>query len=131
MILDQLGYRAAEAVSDGQQALEALGRADFDLVLMDCQMPGMDGYEATRLIRDSASAVRNHRVPIVAMTAHAMAGDRARCLDAGMDDYIAKPVHSKILKGVLERWLPAPGIASTAEDSPRLEPVRAQGPSPD
>jgi PAS domain S-box-containing protein len=70
-------------------------------------------------------------VPIVAMTAHAMAGDRARCLDAGMDDYIAKPVHSKILRGVLERWLPAPGIASTAEDSPRLEPVRAQGPSPD
>ena len=82
-ILHELGYSDIEIVADGRQALEALARAEFDLVLMDCQLPEMDGYEATRRIRERSTPVLNHKVPIVAMTAYALADDRARCLDAG------------------------------------------------
>ena len=117
-ILEQLGYGAVEVVADGKQALEALARADFDLVLMDCEMPVMDGYEATRRIRRSSTPVRRHGVPIVAMTAYALAGDKARCLEAGMDDYIAKPVYPRILEGVLEKWLAA-NTPVTADSAPR------------
>jgi CheY-like chemotaxis protein len=72
---------------------------------MDCQMPVMDGYAATAAIRDPASGVRNHRVPIVAMTANAVMGDRERCLASGMDDYISKPVQITTLAATLEKWL--------------------------
>ena len=86
-ILKKLGLRA-DAVADGAEAIRALETIPYDLVLMDVQMPEMDGLEATRRIRDPESAVRNHDIPIIAMTAHAMQGDRERCLEAGMDDYV-------------------------------------------
>lgn len=99
--LERLGA-TVEVAADGQEALEALDRGRFALVLMDCQMPRMDGYTATRAIRrrpDGAS------LPIVALTANAMLGDRERCLQAGMDDYLSKPVRQSDLAGVIQRWV--------------------------
>ncbi|MCF7935916.1 MAG: response regulator, partial [Synergistales bacterium] len=106
-ILHKLGLRA-EAVGNGREALDALERIPYDLVLMDVQMPEMDGYEATRRIRRSPQ-VDDPAVPVVAMTAHAMEGDRRRCLEAGMDDYVSKPVAPQALVAVLERLLPRRG----------------------
>jgi PAS domain S-box-containing protein len=99
--LEKLGYRA-QAVANGVAAVEAVQREEYDLVLMDCQMPGMDGFEATRQIRRSPRP----RVPIVAVTAHAMVGDRQRCIREGMDDYLSKPVALDALADVLATWLP-------------------------
>ncbi|MBC8550446.1 MAG: response regulator, partial [Candidatus Brocadiales bacterium] len=102
-ILDKkLGYHA-DLVANGKEALESLKSLDYDLVLMDCQMPEMDGYEATRAIRDNSSSVRNPGIPIIAMTANAMKGDREKCIEVGMDDYIAKPINVKELADVIER----------------------------
>ena len=101
--LQKLGYQAG-AAADGAEAVDAVHRGDYGLVLMDCQMPGMDGFEATRRIRRSVHS----GIPIVAITADAMPADRDRCLDGGMDDYLAKPVELARLADVLARWLPAP-----------------------
>jgi CheY-like chemotaxis protein len=90
---------------NGREAIEMRERDDFALVLMDCQMPELDGYEATRAIRRTENG--GPRVPIVAMTAHSMITDRDKCLDAGMDDFISKPVRSAQLEAVITRWLPA------------------------
>jgi two-component system sensor histidine kinase/response regulator len=109
--LAKLGLRA-DIVANGLEALDALRRIRYDLVLMDCQMPELDGYEATRRIRRGESG--NPNVPIVAMTANAMHGDKERCMEAGMDDYIAKPVRQKELHALLERWLPRVFGASEA-----------------
>ncbi len=103
-ILQSLGLEV-DIASDGKQALKQLEQFDYDLILMDCQMPEMDGYEASQRIRDPASNVKDHRIPIVAMTAHAMRGDKEKCLQAGMDDYIAKPIDPHKLKSILSKWL--------------------------
>jgi len=110
-ILAKLGLQA-DAVGDGAEALRVLASRPYDLVLMDVQMPRMDGYEATRLLRsrDIRSARRPERpIPVIAMTAHAMQGDRERCLAAGMDDYLTKPVDAGALRAVLDQWLGIPG----------------------
>jgi CheY-like chemotaxis protein/HPt (histidine-containing phosphotransfer) domain-containing protein len=95
----------ADVVNNGREAIESLERYDYDLVLMDCQMPEIDGYEAARIIRDESSSVRNHRIPIIAMTANAMNGDREKCLNAGMDDYISKPINRQEFTNVIKRYL--------------------------
>ena len=104
-ILRKLGLRS-DAVANGAEAVKALENLPYDLVLMDVQMPEMDGLEATRQIRNPQSAVRNHQIPIIAMTAHALKGDRERCLEAGMNDYVTKPVDPQALAETLEKWLP-------------------------
>ena len=104
-ILHKLGYRA-DAVADGREAVSALQAISYDLVLMDCQMPEMDGYEATALIRSPHSAVLNHEVPIIAITAHVLREEQERCRAAGMNDYLAKPIHSNAVAKLLAKWLP-------------------------
>ena len=95
----------ADVVNNGREAIENLERLDYDMILMDCQMPVMDGYQATRIIRDDHSTVRNRNIPIIAMTANAMKGDRKKCLEAGMDDYVTKPIDVKILSESIKRHL--------------------------
>ncbi|MDD2367585.1 MAG: response regulator [Desulfuromonadaceae bacterium] len=102
-ILGKMGYKA-DVVANGLEAVNALQLINYDLVFMDCQMPEMDGYEATAVIRDPASKVLNHKVPVIAMTANAMKGDREYCIEAGMDDYLAKPVKKEELLLLFERW---------------------------
>jgi two-component system sensor histidine kinase/response regulator len=99
-----LGF-AAHMAADGQEALDALERQTYDLVLMDCQLPGLDGYETTRRWRQRETGGR--RIPIIAVTAHAMQGEREKCLAAGMDDHIAKPFRLDQLAAAVGRWLPA------------------------
>jgi two-component system, sensor histidine kinase and response regulator len=105
-MIERLGYRA-DVAANGSEALKMVEVGRYDAVLMDCQMPEMDGYESTRQIRKAEPS--GQHVPIIAMTAAALSGDRERCLAAGMDDYISKPVKLHIVAAVLERWLaPAP-----------------------
>jgi CheY-like chemotaxis protein/HPt (histidine-containing phosphotransfer) domain-containing protein len=94
------------SVTNGIEALNLLEKEVFDIVLMDVQMPELDGYETTRKIRDIHSNVKNHCIPIIAMTAHAGAGDRDKCIAAGMDDYLSKPVIPAELKRLLKKWAP-------------------------
>jgi signal transduction histidine kinase/CheY-like chemotaxis protein len=117
-LLSLMGLQATLA-TDGRQATAAFAAGSFDLVLMDCQMPVMDGYEATRTIR-SLEKERGGRVPIVAVTANALAGDREKCLAAGMDDHLPKPYTAAQLREVLETWLPL-----AVRQAP--EPVREDG----
>ncbi len=102
-LLQKLGV-AADAVVNGREAVEALQKKKYDLVLMDCQMPDMDGFEATAVIRSREGKSRHQT--ICALTANAMAGDRERCLAAGMDDYISKPIGLEKLRDALVRWIP-------------------------
>jgi PAS domain S-box-containing protein len=98
-MVERLGLQA-DIVSNGREAVEAVAAGGFDLVLMDCQMPEMDGFQATGEIRNAGS-----EIPIIAMTANALSGDRDRCIAAGMDDYISKPVKSEDMGGMLRKWL--------------------------
>jgi two-component system, sensor histidine kinase and response regulator len=124
LMLEGLGFRC-DVVANGQEALEAVNRIPYGLIFMDCQMPEMDGYEATREIRkqEAERAKRHekqghttttfpfpprHRIPIIALTANAMQGDRDKCLRAGMDDYLAKPIRPESLKATLDKWLNIP-----------------------
>ena len=123
-LLSVLGYEC-DTAANGEIALAQMASDAYDLVLMDCQMPVLDGYSATRRWREieSGQAPVRH-LPIVAMTANAMAGDRQRCLDAGMDDYLAKPVTRDLLDACLKRWLRSSGVRSTAH-APGPEPAAA------
>lgn len=95
-LLEKFGYKA-DAVANGEEAVRLLSMIPYNLVLMDVQMPVMDGLEATKIIRSPESHVLDHNIPVIAMTAHAMAGDRKICMDAGMDDYITKPVNPDLM----------------------------------
>jgi len=102
-LLEKRGHRVVVAAG-GRQALEALETGPFDLVLMDVQMPEVDGLEATAAIRERESSTGEHQ-PIIALTAHAMKGDQERCLAAGMDGYLAKPIRPQELDAILEKYL--------------------------
>lgn len=121
-----------ESAGDGERALERMAAGNLDVVLMDCQMPIKDGYTATREWREYENAHRLPRLPIVAMTANAMAGDRQRCLDAGMDDYLSKPVDRSQLEDTLKRWLQRGALArrSAAPAAPIPAPAARAAPAP-
>ncbi|MBI2355262.1 MAG: response regulator [Deltaproteobacteria bacterium] len=129
-MLRLLGCRA-ELVGDGVKAVEAASNARYDLIFMDCQMPEMDGFTATRRIRTQEAAEQGPRrhVPIIALTANAIAGDRERCLAAGMDDYLSKPFTIDQLRAVLKLWLP--GKEADAAVSAQVEAATPAGPLPD
>ena len=146
-MLQKLGYQA-DVVANGREGLDALKARPYDLILMDCQMPDLDGYEATRLIRETAAEYRH--IPIVGVTAHALEGDREKCLAAGMDDYLTKPVLPEELGETVERWLAhraarnlSPGAAQPATPDPpnsstertvdvsMIEAIGGSGPSGD
>jgi PAS domain S-box-containing protein len=110
-----------DIVENGTEAIRALETISYDLVLMDVQMPEMDGIEATARIRDSKSSVKNHSIPVIAMTANALDGDREKCLLAGMNDYLTKPISMNSLIQILKKWLP--GTLSKSKDS--VSPVLA------
>ncbi len=126
-MLAMLGAEVALA-ENGVEAIDAVQSSDFDLVLMDCQMPVMDGYEASRRLRDWELARTGYpnpfRIPIIAMTANALPGDRERCLEAGMDDYLTKPIKREALAATLGRWLQATGPVA---EQPSQEPAPAGG----
>jgi len=105
-VLQHYGVEVVMA-GDGAQAVTEHARQRFALILMDCQMPGMDGFEATRRIREAESASGAARTPVVALTAHALAGYREQCLQAGMDDYLTKPFPAAALRDLLGRWFAA------------------------
>ena len=102
-LLERLGHTYV-ACKDGLEALDAMAREEFLVVLMDCQMPRMDGYESARQRRQFEQENASRRVPIIAVTAHAVPGDRERCMAAGMDDYLTKPFTKQQIVEVLSRW---------------------------
>ncbi|HMD98708.1 MAG TPA: PAS domain S-box protein [Terriglobia bacterium] len=124
-ILRKLGYDA-DVVANGEEAVRALQRVNYDAVLMDCLMPEMDGYEATRRIRERRTGTRNPHVPIIALTADAMTGDRDKCLQAGMTDYLAKPVEPRQLADLLEKWLITPAAGGEASSPTDPSPARTE-----
>ena len=124
--LGKLGYRA-DTVNDGKQAVQALEKIQYDIVLMDCQMPEMDGYKATKQIRNPKSSVIDHNIPVIALTAHATKGDRDKCLAAGMDDYMAKPFQPQMMTDMLKKWLPEhDSYSRNKNESPSLELEKKQ-----
>ncbi|UVT15545.1 MAG: MASE1 domain-containing protein [Nitrospira sp.] len=115
VLLEKLGYRA-DVVANGLEAVDAVARIRYALVLMDCQMPEMDGWEATAMIRKEEGARGSHRLPIVAITANAMPGDREKCRKAGMDDYLAKPVTLDEIRVLLARWIPGHSSSAVSQE---------------
>jgi PAS domain S-box-containing protein len=127
-LLRRLGWHA-DVTSNGKQALQALETQPYDLVLMDVQMPEMDGYEATRLIRDPHSKVLNRNIPIIATTAHSMQGDDEKCIQAGMSDYISKPIDPNKLAKIVEKWLTRK-VHSAHEEAPLESGPTDEAPPP-
>jgi CheY-like chemotaxis protein/HPt (histidine-containing phosphotransfer) domain-containing protein len=123
-MLKKLGYRA-DVAPNGREALKALESARYDLILMDVQMPEMDGLEATLHIREKERVSKGGRIPIIAMTAHALKGDRQKCLEAGMDGYLTKPIQQKDLAEMLAQWAQKPKVSVPPEDPLPGEGVRA------
>ncbi len=117
-MIERLGCRC-EAVSNGLQAVEAFRKNAFHIVLMDCHMPEMDGFEATAMIRNLETTSGKKNVPIIALTANAMKGDREHCLTSGMDDYLSKPVRKEHLTSILGKWLPTDCTGSGENESPQ------------
>lgn len=116
-ILSKFGYQV-DMASNGSEAVTALENNDYDLVLMDCMMPVLNGYDATAIIRDQASKVRNHAIPVIALTAYSFKGDREKCLAAGMNDYLSKPLDVAELLVKLDKWIalePAVNFDNTAD----------------
>jgi CheY-like chemotaxis protein/HPt (histidine-containing phosphotransfer) domain-containing protein len=124
-MLERLGYRA-DAVANGLEAIRALEMVPYDLVLMDVQMPEMDGLEATRVIRRTAGASRDPGLPIIAMTAFVSREDWESCARAGMNDFVGKPVTLARLAEMLDRWIPEEG-----EDPTTHRPAQAPAPAPE
>jgi len=114
--LDKLGY-TFDIVNNGLEAVQALSEKQYDLVLMDCMMPVMGGFEAVAIIRSAESAVLNHAIPVIALTAKAVVGDHEACLAAGMNDYLRKPLRSLDLTEMLEKWLPVEGSPSGGDSA--------------
>ncbi len=130
LMLESLGC-TVEVVRTGREVVEASQRAGYDVILMDCQMPEMDGFSATRLIREREKPRSRERVPIIALTAHASLGDREQCLAAGMDDYFTKPFTQEKLREVLGRWLKErPATDRTAPPSPHAAVHSSKAPVP-
>jgi CheY-like chemotaxis protein len=123
-VLARMGLEV-DVAQHGREAVERLCNARYDAVLMDCQMPEMDGFEATRIIRDPGSRVLEHDVPVIAMTANAFAEDRERCLLAGMDDFLVKPVNRQVLADALAKVL-GRARASSESEAP-IAPDLAEG----
>lgn len=117
-ILEKLGYKA-DIAENGTEAIDALKRTAYDIIFMDCQMPVMDGYAASRAIRSGKEEVLNSDVIIIAMTANALKGDKEECIQAGMDDYISKPVTPKLLSDILVKWVPKKSV----KDELMIEPI--------
>ena len=105
------------AVENGLEAVAVHGREPFDVILMDVQMPVMDGFEATIATRERERG-DGRRTPIIALTAHAMKGDRQRCLDSGMDDYVTKPLHGAVLMSAFSRLVAPPPAPEAVSDTP-------------
>jgi signal transduction histidine kinase/CheY-like chemotaxis protein/HPt (histidine-containing phosphotransfer) domain-containing protein len=113
---------------NGKEALEQLDKDSYDVVLMDCQMPIMDGYTAVRILRQNEESAGKH-MPVIAMTANAMAGDREKCLRAGMDDYMSKPLNRALMEQTLRKWLP-PGAKTRGDTGATPKPAAASVPAP-
>jgi two-component system sensor histidine kinase/response regulator len=129
--LERLGVQVVCA-ANGREALQALARERFDLVLMDCQMPEMDGYEATRQLRRSSGEYGNYRIPVIALTAHVMDRDRAKCIAAGMNDYLSKPLDVVRLRQAIGNAMQRnAGQANPAPPAPKLEPLSSAGDADD
>jgi CheY-like chemotaxis protein len=115
--LEKLGCVVTQA-NGGRESIELMRRGDFDVIIMDCQMPDVDGFAATRVQRLHEREQGLKRIPILAVTANAMPGDRERCLDAGMDDHLSKPIELGTLSRMLGRWAPKRGAAPAATAAP-------------
>jgi PAS domain S-box-containing protein len=114
-ILNKFGYNSVTACANGHEVIHALEKSEFDLILMDIQMPEMDGLQTTVIIRDCGSSVLQHSIPIIAMTANAMKDDHEACLLVGMNDYIAKPIVPQILADTIKKWLPPNNNQTTSQ----------------